>query len=578
MIVEPLATSTPPSRETGAPRRRRWVVAPGPRAVAFVVFLTAAYFIYPGGQVNADTHLFLTVSILDRGSLNIDPFSRLTSDIAAWHGHYYTDKAPGLSLLAVPLYALIKLALLHGQSYAAAPAMDFWVRYLLGVALSAAPTAAISWLLYKLLERMSVSRGWCAGLALTYGLGTIARPFASLFFSHQLSAFLCFGAFALAFRLRREQLDGRIALLVGFLLGYALITEYPSAIAVAAIGIYILTIPHRGRVLACAAGVGALAPLALGALYNALCFGSPLHIGYGNLAGPATLRIGQAQGIFGVTYPHPDAIWGVTFSPYRGLFFLSPALLLAVPACVLLARRAGWRAEAILCGVVAGGFLLFTMSYFSWNGGASMGPRELLIAIPFVILPLGELVRPERSRNWRRITGALSIYSIALVEVCAAVSPIFDEHLVSPLSQWVLPRLAGMRVDLGYPNRTQGGLASALLRQLPGFLGAKLEYNWGQTADLPGLTQLYPLALLTAIVLLWPTLDAHLLPRVRPLVHAHVALRLSPLVARLVTPLATRLVRSARPQQAQGHEPPGTSAGTSAGASGSERMRADASG
>jgi len=535
MTVESSTTAMSLSRDTSTSVRRGWLVAPGPRAVAIVVFLAAAYFILPGSQVNADTHLFLTVSVVDRGTLTIDPFSRLTSDIAAWHGHYYTDKAPGLSVLGVPLYALIKLTLLHGQPYMAIPSMDMWVRYLLAVALAAVPTAVTAWLLFWLLARMGVSRGWCAGLALTYGLGTIARPFASLFFSHQLSAMLCFGAFALAFRLRRDHLSTRFAVVVGLLLGYALITEYPSVIAVAAIGAYLVMIPQRGRLLGIAAGLGTLPPLAIGALYNALAFGGPLHVGYGHLAGPLTLRIGQAQGIFGVTHPHLTAIWGTTFSPYRGLFFLSPILLLALPACVLLVRRAGWQAEGLLCAVIATGFLLFNMSYFAWTGGASMGPRQVLISLPFFVLPLGELVRLERSLLLRRMTAILAIYSIALVELCAAVSPTFGEVFISPVTQLVLPRLAGLHVDTNYPDGAHTQLIGALLHQLPGFLGAKFTFNWAQVTDLPGLTQLYPLAVVVALVLLWPTLAEHLLPRMRALADEHAVPRLSGLVARLAS-------------------------------------------
>ncbi len=539
MTVEPSTTARSLSSEPCSPARRGWLVAPGPRAVAVVVFLVAAHFILPGGQVNADTHLFLTVSVVDRGTLNIDPFSQLTSDIAAWHGHYYTDKAPGLSLLGVPLYALIKFTLLHGQSYMAAPSMDMWVRYALAVALAALPTAITVWLLFGLLERMGVSRGWCAGLALTYGLGTIARPFASLFFSHQLSAMLCFGAFALAFRLKREHLNARFAVVIGLLLGYALITEYPSAIAVAAIEAYLIMIPQRGRLLGIAAGLGTLPPLAIGALYNALAFGSPLHVGYGHLAGPLTLRIGQARGLFGVTHPHFAAIWGTTFSPYRGLFFLCPVLFLALPACVLLARRAGWRAEGLLCAAVAIGFLLFNMSYFAWTGGASMGPRQVLVSVPFFILPLGELVRPGQPLLLRRVTGTLAIYSIALIELCAAVSPIFGEVFISPVTQLVLPRLAGLRVDTYHPDGTQGKLVGALLHQLPWFLGAKFTFNWAQVVDLPGLTQLYPLAVVVALVLLWPTLAEYVLPRKHAPADEHAVPRLPALVSALVTRLAS---------------------------------------
>jgi hypothetical protein len=74
---------------------------PGPWAIFLTIVLVAAYFINHGVSWNADTHLYLTASIVDRGALNIDPFARFTGDISAAGGHFYADKEPGLSLLAV---------------------------------------------------------------------------------------------------------------------------------------------------------------------------------------------------------------------------------------------------------------------------------------------------------------------------------------------------------------------------------------------------------------------------------------------------------------------------------------------
>jgi hypothetical protein len=98
--------------------------------------------------------------------------------------------------------------------------------------------------------------------------------------------------------------------------------------------------------------------------------------------------------------------------------------------------------------------------------------------------------------------------------LCAAAQPQFAHGPISPFTQIVLPRLAGLPMD--YHNAWPPGLGSALLRQAPLFLGARLEYNWGQLPDWPGLTQLYPLALVVALALLWTTLRARLFPHVRP--------------------------------------------------------------
>ncbi|HEX6820131.1 MAG TPA: hypothetical protein VF120_17275 [Ktedonobacterales bacterium] len=509
-------------KESRLAHLRKRLVVPGPVAVALAVIVVAAFFIERGLQSNAGTHLYLTVSILDRGTLNIDPFHLDTVDLAGANGHFYADKAPGLSLLALPFYAIIKLLLAHGQPYLpllqdSSPTAD-WERYILAVIFDAVPTGIIAALLYRFMARMGVSRGWCAALGLTYGLGTIARPYASVFFSHQFTAALCFGAFYLLYRLRKGELDDRFAVLVGLLLGYSLISEYPTALIVAALGVYLVTTPGitRERLVRLLAysGVAMVPSFVIEAVYNTLAFGSPLALGYNHLAGPEIFQKGQAQGLFGVTYPHLDAIWGTTFSPYRGIFLLSPVLLLAIPGCVKLVQRFGWRAEGWLCAAIGISYFFFNFSYFAWDGGASMGPRQILPCLPFLIIPIGELVRPVAAHAARTATAWLAAVSIIVVELCAAVHPIFNTGYYWPITQIVLPRLAGLPMDktrMWPPN-----LLAAMWHQFPFFLGARLDYNWAQLPDLPGMTQLYALGALVAIILLWATLRVELFPRVQP--------------------------------------------------------------
>lgn len=54
------------------------------------------------------SQLALTRAIVDEGRLEIDSYYNETGDRAYYNGHYYTDKAPGLSFLALPVYATWK--------------------------------------------------------------------------------------------------------------------------------------------------------------------------------------------------------------------------------------------------------------------------------------------------------------------------------------------------------------------------------------------------------------------------------------------------------------------------------------
>ncbi len=474
-----------------------------------IVVLAAAYFVPRGPMWNADTRIFLTASIVDRGQLNIDPFAVFTGDVASYRGHYYSDKAPGLSLLAVPVYAVVKYSLLAGKPYRSlfnVPAdqrVDFLPRYLLALVFAGLPTGLLAALLYSFLARLGVRRPWRALLALTYGLGTIALPFASVFFGHQLAAALLFGAFVLLLRLRRGELAPRYHALAGLLMGYAVITEYPTLIIAAGLAVYALTRPGSRRRAAALLALGAAPALAVAAIYNTLAFGSPLSQGYAHLAGPATFQSGQAQGLMGVTYPHLDAIWQTTFGPYRGLFLLSPVLLLAVPGFVLLARRREWRAETVLWAAIASSYFVFMVSYFEWDGGFSLGPRHFLPALPFLVAPIGELLRPEHARAWRIATATLGAVSMAIVGLATATVPLIDPRFDAPLTEWVLPSLLGLSPDPTHPAAAVPRSPLTVFGAAPFFTHAQLDNNWGMLIGLPGAMQLLPLLASILVVLVW---------------------------------------------------------------------------
>ncbi|HLJ79975.1 MAG TPA: hypothetical protein VKT52_00730 [Ktedonobacterales bacterium] len=474
--LEALARQRVPRVDEGARRK-----TPGAGWIVLLVVLCAAYFIPRGTSWNADTHLFLTASIVDRGALNIDPLAAYTGDKSFANGHYYADKAPGLSLAAIPAYILVKQTLMGGKPYTSFFAVpedqrtDFLVRYLLAILYAALPTGILAALLYAFLARLVYAEPWRAVIALTYGLGTMALPFAGEFFSHQLAAVLLFGGFVLLYRIRHGELRERLAPVAGFLLGYAILTEYPTALIAGALGVYALTAPVNGRRLVGLLALGAAPPLLVGAIYNTLAFGGPLSQGYANLAGPEVFRTGQAQGFMGITYPHLDALWQTTLGPYRGIFLLSPVLLLAIPGFRMLWKRLEWRAETWLWLAIVAVYGLFSISYFAWDGGFSMGPRQFLPALPFLMLPIGEVTQQGHDRRWRIAAGILVVVSVLIVGAATAVGPLFDPRYASPLTQWVWPRL----------------------------LAGQLDNNWGMLFGLPGLLQLLPLAVLAAIIVFW---------------------------------------------------------------------------
>src|SRR5690606_15222458 len=105
------------------------------------------------------------------------------------------------------------------------------VQVILSFLLSAVPTAALAALIFLWLQAATLAVRPRLVVALGYGLATPAFAYANTFYGHQPAAFLLFAAFFLLARAHARVGAGR-ALLVGFLLGYAFVTEYPVALMV----------------------------------------------------------------------------------------------------------------------------------------------------------------------------------------------------------------------------------------------------------------------------------------------------------------------------------------------------------
>ena len=497
--TQPASSSRPASRR----RKKRGV---GAGSVILLLFFAYCFFIPRGALWNPDTRIFLAASIVDRGQLNIDPYQQFTGDKSAYQGHYYSDKAPGSSLLAVPAYLLVKETLYQGKTdylqllnTSDAKRTDFLARYLITLLLVGLPSALLGGLLYRFLAYLNLGPRGRLALALGYGLGTIAFAFSTVFFGHQMAALLLFGAFYLLFCLKRGTISRWHYLSAGVLAGYAIITEYPTALIVGCLALYLLFHTRKQWQPPALFVAGMLPSAAIAAIYNTLCFGSPFNQGYANLAGPETFRVGQSQGLFGITLPHLDALWQTTFGPYRGMLLLSPFLLLAIPGFLLLFRRRLWKSEALLWLGIVLIYFLFSISYYAWDGGYSLGPRQFLPALPFLVLPIAPVLK---QRRWiRTVSVALIALSIVIVTLATAVFPLNDPRFDAPLTQRVLPLLLGIQPDANHPGVAWQTLWSAFWSH-PLLTNAQLDNNWGELFRLPGIWQLLPLVIVAALILL----------------------------------------------------------------------------
>ena len=434
--------------------------------VVFIALMLAYCYVLPRwADWNQNSRYDLTRALVEHRTVAIDRYAANTGDYATVNGRIVSDKAPGLSLVAVPPYALYRLAvhlrpihdlkdrIAHRGAFAttlnpdgsgltddkaeAALALAFVT--LLCVA---APAALLGALLAGLLRRFSPHEGANAIVAIALMLATPLAAYGNAFYGHVPAATLLFAAFALLVTadgtLRRPRL-----VTLGALFGATLLMEYPAALVVAALGCWTLALLWRHRHWAGVAwlALGGAPFLALLALYDRAAYGTPLPTGYEH----STLwQDRHSEGFLSLTYPKVDALWGITFGDFRGLFFLAPVLLLAIPGFAVWWRagrdRAAW--WAALSALVL--FLLFNASSAMWWGGFAVGPRYLLPALPFLCYPIGALI-PLFVRRWRIAvaSGVLAILSLAQVWMQLLAGQGYPpDTLRHPLADYVWPHLA----------------------------------------------------------------------------------------------------------------------------------------
>jgi len=465
--------------------------------ILFLILLACYVYTFPRwADWNQNSRLNLTMAIVDRGVLYIDDYylgHTQTGDYAEYDGHVYSDKAPGTALLGVPFYWAFRTAtggeafhwlagrlqgsdalgatlteggtgVLPGKVYAAMALATVT----LGVV--AIPAALLGVLLYRFSRLVTPAALPRAGATLLYGLATSAYPYAGSFYGHQMVAATLFAAFALTHRIASGRGGALSTLGVGLLLGWAVISEYPAALIAGAIAVYLIArIPRKAHLGWAVAG--ATLPGALWMAHNLAIYGRPITFGYSY----STLYMDKHNvGFLSLSYPTIGALWAITFGSFRGLFYLSPVLLLALPGFAILARRREIRPEVLVCAWAIVAFLAFNASSVMWEGGFAVGPRYLVPMLPFLVPPLVAAIEYlGRHVAGRALTAVLAAWSFLAVWAETHGGQSFPDWTPDPLFRYSLVRL------------WQGDVAR----------------NAGMLLGLSGLASLIPLALVIGVLL-----------------------------------------------------------------------------
>ena len=447
----------------------RWRAAKPSRVESVLFILLVLVYIWPrdldlGPNVNA--HLSQALAIAVDGTLSIDNYanSSFTSTIdwaRAPDGHLYPAKAPGCALALTPvMWLMVQVERAAGRDPLSAGAI--WRKATLGNwILNAFPSAFCMVLLFRIALGLGIPSPASLIGTIAVALGTAYHPYATSFYAHAPAANLLIVATAITFRRRGSNW---FDVLGGMAAGFAVVFDYPAALAVAACGIAVLVL-RRTAVLAFVAG--GLLPLLVLVTYHQLAFGSPLATPYqfqNPIFTPAS----------GSLFGGPSAwVLGVLLvSPYRGLLFYSPVLIAALAGAVDLcrageddrARRFRRRVYVAFSLGTLAAWLLLNSSYFTWTGGATSGPR---FVVPAVVL-----LAPLVACGWQRFPGITSVllcWSVVNQLAIASVWILTPERYTNPLMQVIYPRFVRGDFERG---------------------------NLGLRFGLPGLWSIVPIALL----------------------------------------------------------------------------------
>lgn len=372
--------------------------------IALLVWFSCAWFGSWELNPNNATRLFAAISIVEQGDATIDRFAALTIDKARFGGHAFSDKAPGMTLMAVPAVALADAVTGARADPAGGEAFARYLRLRLRVAVAmgtAVLTALAAVALFDLALGLTGSVGAALFAALGYALGTPVWGWSTTVLGHAAVAAL----FVIAlWAMTRDR-----PLLAGLALGFAAVVEYQSVLAGAVLALFGLARWWgRPRLIGAAAvgGVIGLAPL-FG--YNLFAFGTPFRVGYQGVVGFEGMR----QGLFGLTWPSLGALWEIVFGLRRGLVWVAPVLVLAIPGFTDMIAAKPTRCIGLTAVGAAAVALLVNAAYVYWDGGNSTGPRHAMPAAGLLALGLAPCWAGLQARG-RRVAAAVLAVSVAL--------------------------------------------------------------------------------------------------------------------------------------------------------------------
>ena len=341
----------------------------------FLFFFSVYVLTGQGSIQSADGKIMflLTQAMVENHSVS---FSEIVS-LSDTPGPQYSKYGLGISVLAIPFYLFGKLlSFLLGIE--ASLATQFTVSMI-----NAMLTALSCLMVFRIAtERFEFTLRIGLFLALGFGLSTIAWYYSEDFMSEPATTFFLLSA---VYWVTGKDRATRDLLWAGTFLALAVSCRLAALVVIPGFIFY------QWMVWAESAekdikqlvmdllrpAIPVVAVLMLIMIYNYLRFGGPLETGYEKISGRFLL-----------------GFFGILFSPGKSLFLFNPLTLFGCLASMFFLREQ--RKTALLFGWLVVSHLVLFSFWHSWQGGMSWGPRLMLVVLPYLILPIGFLLREHK--------------------------------------------------------------------------------------------------------------------------------------------------------------------------------------
>ncbi len=394
-----------------------------------------------GGNYMADSMLAGTMALVDNGNFEIDDYvkegCKITGcDNSFYNGKIYPGYAPGNSVLAVPLYIIIK------------PFLGFFLSdYLLGyskpiisliilnifatIFITAFLSALLAVLIYRFSENITNNKKERLWVTFIFAFGTLFFTYSTAYFSRISASFFLFCSFYLLFLMKEDRLKKtkKLLFLTGFLSAISINLDYSTILLTGLFFIYLISFFRGKKIIYYFIVI--LVPIILLMSYHYAVYDNPLKSSYQyhrDLNGQEYIAEKE------LNLPNLERLWGLSFSPEKGFFFFMPFMLLSFIGIFEGFRKKKFIRELILIlSIFLVIFILNASLNGSWKGNCAFGPRHMLVVIPFLILP--SLIIINKLSMISKILGVISIFINSLPAIllrtngCELPNSIFQSYL-----------------------------------------------------------------------------------------------------------------------------------------------------